>query len=386
MQSPQSGPPSAVRGVWQRKWEQDPIGDVDSADTTTLVLWTQAPQSGIYVDLRLPRDAPGRSLQAAQAAGYSPRPEALDGKGLTALNNNMDEATVATFATQKSFAGILHFSNGDTTDSGDALKKDKELARLAAAAPSTPSSIPLCTCFWRRDLDYQPPSGGLDIGVCTSGPANADDGSIDLRETGDDGSYAELWHRLSGSNEGPVLALELVSENDRPRAGYWVRTGMHFAYAVGRPSTAECIQQLGYHPRSSDIASCTGKSLLKALHSLVDSGDVKSQLQLLGSYVSACGILESATPDASQQQQQQLCWNIQQSTDPGLVGCRLIDTTIESGVSCSVGTLIDSDGTIKTCSSSRISVGDTVLQSLAGKNGIVRRWRVMEASGPCHLF
>jgi hypothetical protein len=233
-------------------------------------------------------------------------------------------------------------------------------------------------------MDYQPPSGGLDIGVCASGPANADDGSTDLRETGDDGSYAELWHRLSGSNEGPVLALELVSENDTPRVGYWVRTGMHFAYAVGRPSTDACIQQLGCHPKSSSIASCTGKSLLKALHSLVESSDVKSQLQLLGSYVAACGILEPVTSDASQQQQ--LYWNIQQSTDPGLVGCRLIDATIEFGVSCSVGTIKDSNGTVKSCSSSKISVGDTVKQLLVGNNGIVRKWRVMEASGPCHLF
>ena len=49
-----------LAGVWERTFEEDPIGDTLNADTTTLVLWTQSPQSGIYIDLRLPLHSPGR--------------------------------------------------------------------------------------------------------------------------------------------------------------------------------------------------------------------------------------------------------------------------------------------------------------------------------------
>ncbi|KAL3917060.1 MAG: hypothetical protein SGILL_004891, partial [Bacillariaceae sp.] len=74
---------SVVAGVWQRLWEQDPIGDDATADKDTLVLWTQAPQSGMYVDIRLPKGAPGRSKELVETAGFQPRPEALQGTGLT---------------------------------------------------------------------------------------------------------------------------------------------------------------------------------------------------------------------------------------------------------------------------------------------------------------
>ncbi|KAG7345926.1 hypothetical protein IV203_004993 [Nitzschia inconspicua] len=376
---PSSEPPTAVAGVWQRLWEQDPIGDTETADTTTLVLWTQTPKSGIYVDIRLPKDAPGRSLEDAEAAGYLRRPQAIEGTGITATVDNEDETNVvARFARQKSFAGVLNFSPGDTTTSGAALEKDEELAKLAAVTIPTSSSIPLCTCFWRRDIDYQPPTGGLDIGVCTSGPANAD-GSIDMRETGSDGSYAELWHRLPGSNDGPFMAMQLLTEDDLPRVGYWVRTGKYFAYAVGRPSDEETATQLGCHPRSSAVqsSSCTGKSLLEAINALDDSTNMKNQLKLLGSYVAVCGELE---PSETSQMQ----WNIKQSTDPGLVGCRLIDAKMEDNVSCSVSTILDSQGTIKS-NKELVEVDDILCQTLAGESGKVRKWQVMEISGASHL-
>jgi hypothetical protein len=367
-------PPTAVAGVWKRVWEQDPIGDTETADTTTLVLWTQTPQSGMYVDIRLPHDAPGRSLETAQAAGYVPRPEAIEGTGLSSIDS-MNEAMIQTFAKQKSFAGVLHFSPGDTTTSGAALQQDPELAKLAAATP-VESSIPLCTCFWRRDIDYQPPTGGLDIGVCASGPANPD-GSIDLRETGNDGSYAELWHRLPGSDQGPFLALKLITENDLPRVGCWVRTGKYFAYAVGRPSNAEIATQVGCHGKSSEIqSSCTGKSLMEAINS-IDDDDLSNRMKLLGSYVAAYGELEPATKDATLLQ-----WNIKHSTDPGLVGCQLVDQQVGGGTSCSVLLVTDSGGNSK---SSELQVGDILLQTLMGQNGNVRKWQVMEITGTSNL-
>ncbi|KAL3893600.1 MAG: hypothetical protein SGARI_008067, partial [Bacillariaceae sp.] len=130
-----------------------------------------------------------------------------------------------------------------------------------------------------------PPTGDLDIGVCASGPPNAD-GSIDLRETGQDGSYAELWHRLPGSEKGPFLALQLITENgSTERAGYWVRTGQHFAYAVGRPESAKAAALLGCHEQSSKLKDdCSGKSLKDAIESL-HADAVSAQMDLLGSYV-----------------------------------------------------------------------------------------------------
>jgi hypothetical protein len=86
--------------------------------------------------------------------------------------------------------------------SGQALAKDKILANLARQSSLDDDDgvgrIDLCTCFWRRDLDFQPPSGRLDIGVCASEmPARTTtDGAVFMRETGDDASYAEGWRRF----------------------------------------------------------------------------------------------------------------------------------------------------------------------------------------------
>ena len=65
MQEPSA---AVVAGVWQRQWEQDPLGDEDGADRDTLVLWTQT-KSGIYVDIRIPASSPGRSIEAARRWG-----------------------------------------------------------------------------------------------------------------------------------------------------------------------------------------------------------------------------------------------------------------------------------------------------------------------------
>jgi hypothetical protein len=157
-----------MAGVWQRLWEEDPIGDSLGADRETLVLWTQAPLSGLYVDLRVPKSSPGRSLELAQTAGFVPRPSALEARGSPFESGSFEEQILlaSVLFRQKSFAGMLEYTVGDTT-SGEALSKDTLLAQIAANTNSD-GVLPLCTCFWKREIDYQPPSGGLDIGVCAS--------------------------------------------------------------------------------------------------------------------------------------------------------------------------------------------------------------------------
>ena len=234
-----------VAGVLSRQWEEDPLGS-GVFDRDTLVHWTQTP-CGIYVDIRLPLDSPGRSLEAAAAAGFAPNPLSLaaDGSNFAGEISLAPHVVYETLMAQKSFAGQLMMSWGDTT-AGVALERDAPLAELSK---SKLAAIPLCTCYWRRYIDYRPPSGGLDVGVCASGPVlNDDDDTIEMRETGDDGSYAEGWLRLPGTGKGPFMALELVEDSGAPRKGFWVRAGRHFAYAVGRPCNEESAAGLNCEP------------------------------------------------------------------------------------------------------------------------------------------
>jgi hypothetical protein len=222
--------------------------------------------------------------------------------------------------------------------------------------------LPLCTCFWRRDIDYQPPSGGLDVGVCASEPPNDADGSIELRETGDDASYAEGWQRLRGTAEAPYLALALVSENDRERNGFWVRAGNRFAYAIGRPKDTETAKELGCQEKSSELKDCVGKSLTDAVGWM--EADLSIQLQIVGSYV---GVYGEVTEGGD--------WNILHSTDPCLVGCALVGT--ESSSSCC--------STLITTEKKKIEVGDVLSQTVAGCSGIVRKWEVLEIDGNSNI-
>jgi hypothetical protein len=86
------------------------------ADRDTLVLWIQSRDSNIYVDIRLPLGSPGRSLEAARSAGIHPRPSAL-----TATSMGQQDKLVANkglldlILVQKSFAGVIQVSDGDTT-------------------------------------------------------------------------------------------------------------------------------------------------------------------------------------------------------------------------------------------------------------------------------
>jgi hypothetical protein len=106
-----------VAGVWQREWEEDPLGDSQGADRDTLVLWTQARDSGIYVDLRLPLGSPGRSLEAARSAGIQPRPSALAATSMGQQDKLFGAGDLLDLLlAQKSFAGVIQYSVGDTTN------------------------------------------------------------------------------------------------------------------------------------------------------------------------------------------------------------------------------------------------------------------------------
>jgi hypothetical protein len=318
----------------------------------------QSPASGIYVDLRLPKDSPGRSLEKARALGIQPCPGALAAtKGSLVLPAGVRESDILpVLCRQKSFAGVLDYKRGDATDSGLALSRDVALASLAKAAEADGRCLPLCTCFWRRDLDYQPPTGGLDVGVCASEPPREEDGSLLLRETGEDASYAEGWLRLAGSEAGPFMALELVSENGKggARKGYWVRAGRWFAYAVGRPITAESAVALGCAEKSDELAHCVGKTLLEAVTTTLKHANV---LDLVASYVGVAGEVDGRGK-----------WRIQHSTNPSLVGCLLMGPADEANCCSCV------EGEFAPCN----VVEQTIVGLDDGSPSVQRSWKVIE--------
>lgn len=336
---------AAVAGIWIRRTEEDPVGDVDGADRDTLVLWTQSKESGIYVDLRLPLDSPGRSLEAAARHSIVQRPSALAGQGMSeSLLPHVD-----VLMEQKSFAGVLQHTLGDTTEGGLALKTD---ATLRALVQDPAALVPLCTNFWRRDLDFHPPPNNLDIGVCASSATVGADEHLVLRETGADGSYAEDWARPVHTANGPFCALQLVDDPDG-RFGYWVRAADSFGYAVGRPSQAATGST---SVASTKVAQCVGKTLAEAM-SLVASTDAE-RLQVLGSYVAVSGKIEETDGD---DKKPQACWKIHQSLNPELVGCDLV------GV----------------CSRLERKDNDHVIQIIPLENDqeVRRTWKIMEIAG-----
>ncbi|KAL7571839.1 hypothetical protein ACA910_002917 [Epithemia clementina (nom. ined.)] len=381
---------AALAGVWQRVWEEDPIGDCAGADRDTLVLWTQTPQSGFYVDVRLPRGSPARQKTPI----IQPRPSALAANGMSDACKQILQANDQLFQSllrQKSFAGVLDCRLGDTTESGAALQQDAFLKDLADKASADHQDsfaggaqpLALCTCFWRRDLDYQPTPSGLDIGVCAS-QIPFSDGSVLLRETGADASYAEEWLRLAGTDKigGPFLALELLSETTngksdsddnkinnnkedmRRRAGVWVRTNNRFAYAVGYPLTALDAQALHAPQLSAKIKDCQSQSLQDVFKTLGIGGgggsdDKDAMLDVLGCYVAATG--EIMADDNR--------WSIQYSTHPELVGCELVgNKAISSSGWCS---------TLSDCGS------NVVEQTIPTEDGgtAKRKWKVVEQTG-----
>lgn len=194
----------------------------------------------------------------------------------------------------------------DTTE-GIAAKEDPELAKYLDS---------LFTCRWQRAIDFQPPSGSDDVGVCCLDP---DDPNL-LRETGEDGSYAELWQRQRPIQSS--LSLELVSENGQLRTGYWVVLDDFFAYTVGRPALPK---EFTSGRTLSDLVEADG-----------------SRCDYLGSYVTVMG---GQSPV------------IEHSNLPMLVDCRLFGDGVQS---CS--TIVKTD--------------DGQLQQTL-KDGTVRVWKVV---------
>ena len=346
-----------VAGVWLRKFEEDPLGDEAGADRSTLVLWTQSASSGIYVDIRLPLGSPGRSIEEAQKAGIVPRPSAIAANGFSDDAKKIllgRDGVVDIILRQKSFAGIIDYKVGDTTSSGDAVKKDEILAKLAAERKKDAKGLTLCTCFWRRDIDYQPPSGGLDIGVCASEVLAEEDGSVLLRETGDDASYAEGWFRLPYTDKGPFMTLELLEEDGKAgRAGYWVRAGNRFAYAIGRPKDSEAESAFKACKGSHSISTFVGKILSEAIIAI--SKESSHVLDIAGSYLCACGEITS-----------EAAWIINHSTNPELVGCSIVGD-LEKENCCSQ--IADLSG------------GNDIIEQVLIGGSIKRRWKVVELDG-----
>lgn len=342
-----------LAGVWERQWEEDPLGcRPGDVDRSTRVVWVQTP-CGVYVDLRVPINAPGRS---PRQSNVEPCPEAIVG-GPNAVNTNYTDQQVMDILLQKSFAGLLHCSVGDTTKGRVALKKDSILADLAK---KTDGAIPLCTCFWERIIDYQPPTESLDVGVCASSPVN-EDGTVDMRETGEDGSYAEGWRRVAGTSEGPFVALQLYSENGMSdcRDGFVVRAGTRFAYAVGRPKLEHFAAKLGCDSRSVKIRrDCINSPLSEVLDCIV--GDIATTpdeaVAIASTYVAAVGEIDKKGS-----------WRVTASNLAELVGCTLASEDREEPLCCSV---LSTDG-------------DFVDQVIPTRNGdeAVRRWKVLELTG-----
>ena len=345
-----------LAGVWKRRWEEDPLGcDEDKVDRSTMVVWTQTP-CGIYVDLRLPAGAPGRQDNRDRAK----RPEALLANGV--CGGEYTDNEIALLLQQKSFAGRLQCSLGDTTD-GRALKDDLHLADLVKA---NAGPIPLCTCFWVRIIDFQPPSG-LDIGVCASSSMNTD-GTVDMRETGDDASYAEGWHRMAGTSEGPFVALELVSEDGKARKGFWVRTGNRFAYAVGRPEDEEAAVSLACPLLSPKVKDCKGMSLSEAIKFMTN--DRGEEMAVVSCYVGLVGEVKDNG-----------LWLIDASNLAELVGCILVASDGKDSLCCSTLCVALDD-----CGND-VGVGTLLDQTIHSheRGDVVRRWKVVELSSSASL-
>jgi hypothetical protein len=363
-----------VVGVWQRAYEQDPIGDEEGADVSTLVLWTQTP-SGMYVDIRIPEHSPGRRCQQHDDYANIPRrPAAILARGYgeeakkyilssSSVKSDLDprkdpNSMLGVILRQKSFAGFLEYSDSDTTD-GTALKNDPVLRTFAAEN----NEIGLCTCFWKRDIDYQPPSGSLDVGVCASEKESNPESSSSLllRETGKDGDYAEGWLRLPGTaikqsmeSNAITMALQLISEDNVPRSGYWVRVNNRFAYAVGYPKSEELAEQLECLKTSAIIPTTEGRNLAQLLQDY-EPNDI---LDIVGCYVGITGTID----------QENQSWTIQYSTQPELVGCQLLVSGEEKGDDCCTSLLSQNEND---------SVIEQRLVSASGK-AFYRTWRIVE--------
>ena len=423
-----------LAGVWERIFLQEPLM-TGPFDRTTLVLWTQTPKSGIYVDLRLPQHSPGRAIGGNDCGIITKRPSAILVNGYSDENKKIllddsNKTTLGALLSQESFAGRLQVTEGDTTKTkGVALTADTVFQDLIKKNTNS-NEIPFCTCYWRRLIDCQPLSKRLDIGICAS-QRPCVDGSIYMRETGDDASYAEGWLKLADSTSsstnssgagGKYMALELQSEikvsssddgttttTTINRVGYWIRTQNRFAYAVGYPTSEDDATALGVPIQAAQIRSKenTGKSFKELLFGSSDSttkkrkrdedsssegkdddDDVDDILDIHGSYVALSGII---TDDGK--------WLIQYSTNPELCGCNLVgsggdgeDDSNDKDCCSYLDTtaMEDDDEDDDDDDDDTIKIGDVVYQYLVDDGGrsaskTTRTWKVVELSSNCTL-
>ena len=178
--------PPELCGLWRRVVLETPDAP---PDTTTRVWWLQTPT--LYVDLRVP----------------------LERKGVTS-RTTLDAATdadLAALALQAGFAGQAWLDG--------------------------------TLCRWRREIDYQPPSGVPD-----EGRLRIDGGWI--VEDGVHAAYREVWQREDGST-GDWIARRWTERDGRPdaRGCYLVAGGAWFLFARARggppleqaPSLAELL-------------------------------------------------------------------------------------------------------------------------------------------------
>lgn len=190
--------PPELCGLWRRVVLETPGAP---PDTTTRVWWLQTPT--LYVDLRVPaerRSVPSRSTLDAAS-----------------------DADLAALALQAGFAGQTWLDG--------------------------------TLCRWRREIDYQPPSGVPD-----EGRLRIDDGWI--VEDGVHAAYREVWQREDDST-GDWIARRWTERDGRPdaRICYLVAGGDWFLFARARsgppleqaPSLPELLAVRGLD-RSSRIA------------------------------------------------------------------------------------------------------------------------------------
>lgn len=168
--------PDHYLGVWQRRSLESAAG----IDTSTRVYWLQTPL--LHADIRVPAE----------------RPDFSGKHGLQDLT--FDE--LRQLAHQQGFAGV-------TRVEGD-------------------------TCEWYRHIDYQPPTGGRDIGRMAF---DADR----IVEDGLESSYREIWQRLPDNTDASI-ALRFLEQPAPgglavPRKGYLVTSGDYFIFARDRAAT-----------------------------------------------------------------------------------------------------------------------------------------------------
>ena len=170
--------PSEVRldsllGVWRRQTIRWPDG---REDTSTAVYWLQGQR--YYADVRIP--------------AYRPTFH-----GINAADECTGEQKIW-MANQEGFAGELVME-------GNAF-------------------------HWLRDIDYQPPQGGRDIGRLRYVDSSYDR----IVEEGVEQRYVEVWDRVDRGQSTNGQALVMKLEPNGIERGWFIAVGDHFLIALDR--------------------------------------------------------------------------------------------------------------------------------------------------------